>query len=75
MFSSFSLNFQVYISFGKNGRDSNKENEVMPDYPSDSDSPVKGHENMARMGASEPQGDNWNFFKSMGSFLSNSFYW
>ncbi|ELU03193.1 hypothetical protein CAPTEDRAFT_222135 [Capitella teleta] len=66
---------EVHISFGKQGRDYNKENESMPDYPSDNDSPVKGHDNMAPMGGPQPHSDKWGLFKSMGSFLSNSFYW
>lgn len=70
------LLFQVLLSFGKNGKESNKENEQYPDYPSDNDSPIKGYENMARMGQAPKDGnDKWDFFKSMGSFLSNSFYW
>eukprot|EP00914_Ancora_sagittata_P028124 GHVO01055289.1.p1 GENE.GHVO01055289.1~~GHVO01055289.1.p1 ORF type:complete len:314 (-),score=37.71 GHVO01055289.1:96-1037(-) len=66
---------EAHVSFGKQGRDYNKENENMPDYPSDTDSPVKGRDNMAPMGGPQPHGDKWGLFKSMGSFLSNSFYW
>ena len=67
----------MLLSFGRHAQDLNKENEELPDYPSDSDSPVRGHENMARMGAGPPtnDGDKWGLFKSMSSFLSNSFYW
>lgn len=53
-----------------------KENVQLPDYPED-DSPIKGNNNMARNGGipADNKQQGWNFMKSMGNFLSNSFYW
>jgi hypothetical protein len=45
----------------------------MPDYPSDVDSPVTGNQNVARRGAADSR--PWSFLQSIGSFISNSFYW
>ena len=57
----------------------NKENvhsTDMPDYPTDDESPVKGDANMARMGAAHKDSPgSWGFIKSVGQYLSTSFYW
>ena len=53
----------------------NKENEDMPDYPEEDSPTVKGYKNMANMGSATPTGGGWGFVKTVGDFISNSFYW
>ncbi len=63
------------MSFGSNLSGMDKENEDMPEYP-DEDSPtVYGYKNMANMGSATPKADGWGFMKSVGDFITNSFYW
>lgn len=50
--------------------------EEMPDYPSEDHSPIKDEgNNIARTDESRNEGGKWGFVKSVGTFLSNSFYW
>jgi len=44
----------------------------MPDYPDD-DSPIRGTNTLTRLGGKPKQG--WNMLKSVGEFISTSFYW
>lgn len=47
----------------------------MPDYPGD-ESPVRGEKDMARMSdVPKDSPGGWTFIKSVGQYLSNSFYW
>lgn len=50
--------------------------EEMPDYPLEDHSPIKDEgNNVAKTDESRNEGGKWGFVKSVGSFLSNSFYW
>ena len=72
----YSRHTQVFVSFSTKSLNVNKENMHMPDYPpSDEDSPIKGDKNVARMGAATDSPGGWSFIKSVGSYLSSSFYW
>ena len=62
------------VSFRANADSANKENEEMPDYPSD-DSPIKGDSNMARIGDASPCKPVGGFLRSVGDFLSTTLYW
>ncbi|KAI0231790.1 hypothetical protein LSAT2_017852 [Lamellibrachia satsuma] len=65
---------EVFVSF-KVSLPADKENEEeMPDYPDD-DSPIRGTNNLARVGHKEDNKRDWGFVRSVSSFLSNSFYW
>ena len=67
--------FQTLVSFGSILEGVNKENEDMPDYPEEDSPTVKGYKNMANMGSATPRGGGWGFVKTVGDFISNSFYW
>ena len=47
----------------------------MPDYPDEELFVVKGDKNIAKLGDASKSKMGWNFVKSVGNFLSNSFYW
>ncbi|KAK2141574.1 hypothetical protein LSH36_1076g00010 [Paralvinella palmiformis] len=47
----------------------------MPDYPDEELFVVTGDKNVARLGDASKSRPGWNFVKSVGTFLSNSFYW
>ena len=65
----------MLVPFKLHSATADKENEDLPDYPDDA-SPVRGDHNLARMGEVTPAKDKaLNLVKSVGSFLSNSFYW
>ncbi len=67
------------ISFGGKPSEVDKENEEMPDYPSDEESPIKVNGNeMARVkGSKHDGGEGWGFgfVRTVGSFINSSFYW
>ena len=71
----FFLLFQTFVSFGLNLEGVNKENEDMPDYPEEESPTIKGAKNMANMGSATPKIGGWGFVKTVGDFISNSFYW
>ncbi|XP_002733499.1 armadillo repeat-containing protein 1-like, partial [Saccoglossus kowalevskii] len=64
---------EVLLSFGANPTTADKENNALPQYLPEDDSPIKGVDKaVVRTGKQEQQG---SWLGSAAKFLSQSFYW
>ncbi|XP_033645323.1 armadillo repeat-containing protein 1-like [Asterias rubens] len=65
---------EVFLSFGANPATANKENNSLPDYLPEDDSPIKGLDKaLSRKGQGDQQQTSW--LSTAASFISTSFYW
>ena len=65
----------MVLSFGANPAAANKENDSLPDYLPEDDSPIKGADKAMKLHGKEQdqQGSGW--LSAAATFISTSFYW